>query len=230
MLTQLDFVSAESLDVALVADVVTALGADIERQGSAILVVSGGRTPVGFMQRLSRQSLAWQQVTVTLADERWVGADDADSNEKLVRDHLLVNAASVAGFVGLKNAAATAAEGEVVANDSLGKLGKFSVVILGMGEDGHTASLFPGAANLARGLDMTSGRACVAMTPLYAPRERMSLTLPRLLASSKIFLHLCGEGKRQVMVEALAGDDVLALPVRAMLMQQQTPVTVYISP
>ena len=230
MLTQLDFVSAESLDVALVADVVTALGADIERQGSAILVVSGGRTPVGFMQRLSRQSLAWQQVTVTLADERWVGADDADSNEKLVRDHLLVNAASVAGFVGLKNAAATAAEGEVVANDSLGKLGKFSVVILGMGEDGHTASLFPGAANLARGLDMTSGRACVAMTPLHAPRERMSLTLPRLLASSKIFLHLCGEGKRQVMVEALAGNDVLALPVRAMLMQQQTPVTVYISP
>jgi len=230
MLTQLDFVGAESLDVALVADVVAALGADIERQGSAILVVSGGRTPVGFMQRLSRQSLAWQQVTVTLADERWVGADDADSNEKLVRDHLLVNAASVAGFVGLKNAAATAAEGEVVANDSLGKLGKFSVVILGMGEDGHTASLFPGAANLARGLDMTSGRACVAMTPLYAPRERMSLTLPRLLASSKIFLHLCGEGKRQLMVEALAGDDVLALPVRAMLMQQQTPVTVYISP
>jgi len=230
MLTQLDFVSAESLDGALVADVVTALGADIERQGSAILVVSGGRTPVGFMQRLSRQSLAWQQVTVTLADERWVGADEADSNEKLVRDHLLVNAASVAGFVGLKNAAATAAEGEVVANDSLGKLGKFSVVILGMGEDGHTASLFPGAANLARGLDMTSGRACVAMTPLHAPRERMSLTLPRLLASSKIFLHLCGEGKRQVMVEALAGDDVLALPVRAMLMQQQTPVTVYISP
>jgi 6-phosphogluconolactonase len=230
MLTQLDFVSAESLDEALVADVVTALGADIERQGSAILVVSGGRTPVGFMQRLSRQSLAWQQVTVTLADERWVGADEADSNEKLVRDHLLVNAASVAGFVGLKNAAATAAEGEVVANDSLGKLGKFSVVILGMGEDGHTASLFPGAANLARGLDMTSGRACVAMTPLHAPRERMSLTLPRLLASSKIFLHLCGEGKRQVMVEALAGDDVLALPVRAMLMQQQTPVTVYISP
>ena len=230
MLTQLDFVGAESLDVALVADVVAALGADIERQGSAILVVSGGRTPVGFMQRLSRQSLAWQQVTVTLADERWVGADDADSNEKLVRDHLLVNAASVAGFVGLKNAAATAAEGEVVANDSLGKLGKFSVVILGMGEDGHTASLFPGAANLARGLDMTSGRACVAMTPLHAPRERMSLTLPRLLASSKIFLHLCGEGKRQVMVEALAGDDVLALPVRAMLMQQQTPVTVYISP
>jgi 6-phosphogluconolactonase len=230
MLTQLDFVGAESLDVALVADVVAALGADIERQGSAILVVSGGRTPVGFMQRLSRQSLAWQQVTVTLADERWVGADDADSNEKLVRDHLLVNAASVAGFVGLKNAAATAAEGEVVANDSLGKLGKFSVVMLGMGEDGHTASLFPGAANLARGLDMTSGRACVAMTPLHAPRERMSLTLPRLLASSKIFLHLCGEGKRQVMVEALAGDDVLALPVRAMLMQQQTPVTVYISP
>lgn len=230
MLKQLDFVSAESLDVALVADVVAALSADIERQGSAILVVSGGRTPVGFMQLLSRQSLAWQHVTVTLADERWVGADDADSNEKLVRDHLLVNAASVAGFVGLKNAAATAAEGEVVANDSLGKLGKFSVVMLGMGEDGHTASLFPGAANLARGLDMTSGRACVAMTPLYAPLERMSLTLPRLLASSKIFLHLCGEGKRRVMVEALAGEDVLGLPVRAMLMQQQTPVTVYISP
>jgi 6-phosphogluconolactonase len=230
MLGQCDFASAELLDEALVADVVATLAADIAQHGSAILVVSGGRTPVGFMQLLSRQSLAWQQVTVTLADERWVDADDADSNEKLVRDNLLVNAASAASFVGLKNAAVTAAEGETDASDLLSNLGDFSVVILGMGEDGHTASLFPGAANLSRGLDMTSGRACVSMTPLHAPRERMSLTLPRLLASHKIILHICGAGKRQVLAAALAGDDVQALPVRAVLLQQQTPVTVYTAP
>ncbi|MDP4765062.1 MAG: 6-phosphogluconolactonase [Pseudomonadales bacterium] len=230
MLTQRDFASAELLDKALVDAVAAALAADIAQHGHAILVVSGGRTPLGFMQLLAQQALAWQQVTVTLADERWVDADDADSNEKLVRDNLLLHAASVARFVGLKNAAATAAEGEAAASDVLGSLGQFSVVILGMGEDGHTASLFPGAANLARGLDMTSGQACVAMTPPHARRERLSLTLPRLLASRRIFLHLCGSSKRQVLAAALAGDDVLALPVRAVLQQQQVPVTVYSAP
>jgi len=230
MRDQREFASVELLDEALVADVAATLAADLKQQGSAILVVSGGRTPLGFMQLLSRQTLAWSKVTVTLADERWVDADDADSNEKLVRDNLLVNAASAANFVGLKNAALTAAEGETVASELLGSLGKFSVVILGMGEDGHTASLFPGAANLARGLELNSGQACIAMTPLHAPHERMSLTLTRLLASRRIILHLCGEKKRRVLTAALAGDDVQALPVRAILRQEQTPVSIYFTP
>ena len=230
MLEQYEFITADLLDQALVADVVATLAADIKRQGSAILVVSGGRTPLGFLQLLSHQSLDWSKVTVTLADERWVGSENADSNEKLVRDNLLVNAASAAKFVGLKNAAPTAAEGETAASELLGSLGKFSVVILGMGEDGHTASLFPSAANLARGLDLDSGQACIAMTPLHAPYERLSLTLSRLLASGRIILHLAGEKKRRVLATALAGDDVQALPVRAILRQEQTPVSIYITP
>jgi len=227
---RVNFSNPEQLDVALVTEVVALLNADIERSGHAILVVSGGRTPMGFFQLLSRQTLNWQQITVTLADERWVDAEHKDSNEKLVRENLLVNNASVADFIGLKNSAATAAMGEALASQTLAELGQFTVVILGMGDDGHTASLFPGAAELARGLDLTSGLACIAVTPVHAAHQRISLTLSRLLNSRRIILHISGEGKLKVLEAALAGDDELALPVRAILRQQQTPLAIYASP
>lgn len=227
---RLEFVDSTQLDDALVTEVASLLNADIKRYGRAILVVSGGRTPAGFFQLLSRQPLNWHQVTVTLADERWVNAEHDDSNEKLVRETLLVNHASAADFIALRNPAATATTGEALASQTLARLDKFTVVILGMGDDGHTASLFPGADDLQRGLDMTSGLACVALTPLHAAHPRISLTLPRLLNSRRIILHITGATKLKVMHSALTGDNELALPVRAILQQQQTPVAIYAAP
>jgi len=227
---RLNFADTEQLDAALVAEVVALLQADIEQRGRAILLVSGGRTPIGFFQLLSRQTLNWQQVTLTLADERWVDVEHADSNERLIRQNLLVNNASAAAFISLKNSAATAALGQAMASQTLAELGRFTVVILGMGEDGHTASLFPGSAELSRGLDMKSGLACIAVTPAHAAHQRISLTLPRLLDSRRIILHISGESKLKVLEAALAGDDVLALPVRAILKQVQTPLTIFASP
>jgi 6-phosphogluconolactonase len=225
-----NFADAQQLDVALVAGVVALLQADIEQHGRAILVVSGGRTPTGFLQLLSRQTLDWRRVTVTLADERWVDAEHADSNEKLIRQNLLLNNADAATFIGLKNSAATATLGQAMASQTLARLGRFTVVILGMGEDGHTASLFPGSADLPSGLNMESGLACIAITPEHAAYQRISLTLPRLLNSRRIILHFSGASKLKVLASALAGDDVLAMPVRAILKQQQTPLAIYASP
>jgi len=102
MSEMLEFENASALDIALSEKVSGLLEASIETQGSASLVVSGGRTPMGFFHLLSQHVLDWSKVTVLLADERWVDADHADSNEKLVRENLLINEASQANYLALK--------------------------------------------------------------------------------------------------------------------------------
>lgn len=222
-----EFENTSALDIELSAKVAKLLIADIADTGSASLVVSGGRTPMGFFHLLSQQILDWSKVSITLADERWVDADHADSNEKLVRANLLINEAHQATFIGLKNSAGDAIVGESETEQALAAVGKFTVLILGMGDDGHTASLFPGADALALGLDMDSGRTCIGVTPTAAPHQRISMTLPRLLDSQQIIIHISGAGKQQVLEQAQAGDDVEALPIRAILNQQQAPLAIY---
>jgi 6-phosphogluconolactonase len=162
-----------------------------------------------------------------LADERWVDPSHCDSNEKLVKENLLTNNASEAKFLPLKNNAVTAMDGTKKLESLLAAVKEFTVVILGMGDDGHTASLFPGSEALGLGLDLSSGRHCVAVTPLDAAHERMSMTLPRLLSAKQIIIHLCGESKKRVLDQVCAGDDVFELPVRAVLQQRNAPVSVY---
>jgi len=101
------------------------------------------------------------------------------------------------------------------------------VVILGMGDDGHTASLFPEAETLALGLDMKSGRTAIAVTPPEAPHQRISMTLPRLLDTQQVVIHISGAGKQTVLQAAREGDDVAELPIRAILNQQIAPLKIY---
>ena len=222
-----EFENTSAQDAELVSKVVDLLSMAIEQHGSASLVVSGGRTPKGFFHLLSQEFLDWSKVTVTLADERWVDADHKDSNEKLVQENLLINEACIARFVALKNSATSAQAGETSIDQDLSAIGRFTLVILGMGDDGHTASLFPGSEALNIGLDMESGRQCLAVQPLDAPHERMSMTLPRLLDSEQIIVHISGENKGKVLAMADGGDDRFELPIRAVLQQTITPVSVY---
>ena len=222
-----EFENTSAQDAELVNKVVDLLSMAIEQHGSASLVVSGGRTPKGFFHLLSQEFLDWSKVTVTLADERWVDADHKDSNEKLVQENLLINEACIARFVPLKNSATSAQAGETSIDQDLSAIGRFTLVILGMGDDGHTASLFPGSEALNIGLDMESGRQCLAVQPLDAPHERMSMTLPRLLDSEQIIVHISGENKGKVLAMADGGNDRFELPIRAVLQQTITPVSVY---
>lgn len=221
------FDSRTELDHHLAGNVAALLADDIIARGCATLVVSGGRTPQGFFHALSQTDIAWSKVNITLADERWVDANHADSNEKLVREHLCINQAISARFLSLKNSAPSAELGQAVCAEQLGDLGSFSAVILGMGDDGHTASLFPGTKSLATGLDLSSGLSCLAVQPLDAPHERMSLSLPRLLDCQKLFLHIVGESKAQMLNQVAAGTDASEYPVRAVLQQQTTPIEIY---
>jgi 6-phosphogluconolactonase len=226
-MTRLEFENTSALDIALAEKVVALLSADIEARGAASLVVSGGRTPMGFFHLLSQQLLDWSAVTVTLADERWVDADHQDSNEKLVRENLLINEAHQGQFISLKNAAVNAVDGESECEQALAATGQFTVVILGMGDDGHTASLFPGADALALGLSMDSGRTAIAVTPAVAPHQRMSMTLPRLLDTQQLIIHISGSNKQAVLQAAQSGDDAEELPIRAILNQQVAPLAIY---
>ena len=223
----LEFENTSALDIELADKVVALLAADIEARGAASLVVSGGRTPTGFFHLLSQQLLEWSSVTVTLADERWVDADHRDSNEKLVRENLLINEACQAKFISLRNSAENAVDGESECEQALASVGQFTVVILGMGDDGHTASLFPGSDALAMGLDMSSGRTATAVTPTEAPHQRMSMTLPRLLDTQQLIIHISGSSKQAVLQAAQGSDDATELPIRAILGQQVAPLSIY---
>lgn len=209
----------------LTAHIVKDLQQAINNKGHASIAVSGGKTPIPLFKLLSQQDLEWHNVFITLVDDRWVDDTDDASNEKLVLTYLLQNKAKLANFVGLKNSCDNPFDGAETTDKILNKIPMpFDVLILGMGEDGHTASLFPGAANLMAGLDMKSGRKVVGMTPLTAPLDRITLTLPTILDSQNIYLHLVGESKMQVLEQAEKGDDINQMPIRAILQQNKVNV------
>ena len=226
-----EFKDSPTLVAALAGQVAELLRDGIRARGQASLVVSGGSTPVPFFAALSELALDWTQVTITLADERWVDPSEAGSNEHLVRQHLLQNRAAMARFVGLKTGAVTAVQGEKECADRLALLPRpFDALILGMGNDGHTASLFPQAARLGEALALESGKLCLAITPPAAPHERMTLTLPALLQSRQIILHIVGVDKRAVYERAMADGPVAQMPIRAVLGQTASPVMVFWCP
>jgi 6-phosphogluconolactonase len=225
------FPDAVALSHALSGEIKVDLDEAIQVRGVASLVVSGGCTPQRLFAQLREEKVDWQHVWITLADERWVETTGADSNERLVRELLLTGAAAAAHFVGLKNPAPTPEAGADWAWRALSRVPHpYDVIVLGMGTDGHTASLFPGSLALARALDPTATPSCIAVNALTAPHARVSLNLAALLDARRIILHIEGEAKWQLYQKARAPGSANELPVRAVLHQQEVPVDVYWSP
>lgn len=218
-----------TLTAALAQHVARRLKEDLAKQEQAVLVVSGGKSPVPLFQALSAQPLVWNRVAVTLADERWVPPDHADSNEALVRSHLLKGRAATALMLPLWTGDATPEAAVPAVSKSLDALPHpFSEVILGMGDDGHIASLFPDAAELAEGLRTKAS--ALAVHPLHAPHARLSLSLHALLNSRDLVLMISGADKRAILERALGDGPVEELPVRAILRQTGVPVSIFWAP
>ncbi|MEC9482166.1 MAG: 6-phosphogluconolactonase [Halomonas sp.] len=216
----------EQLAAQLAEAVGQALTADLASQARALLVVSGGSTPVPFFQRLAAMDLPWSRVDVTLADERWVTEDDPDSNARLVREHLLQGPAAAATFHPLTTSDGTPEEGAAdVARRMADLAWPASVVILGMGGDGHTASLFPDSGEL--GLALSTDEPTVAVRAPSVPQPRITLSAGWLHRARRHVLHIAGDDKRAVLARAMAGDDVRELPIRAFL---ACPLAVYWAP
>jgi len=223
------YADIETLSRELATLVAGSLTAAISARGLASLVVSGGRSPVRLFEILRTQPLDWDRVCIALADERWVSPEDPASNERLVRDFLLKDHAASARFLGLKNGAPTPDLGAVSAWETFARVPRpFDAVILGMGDDGHTASLFPGSPNLPSALNAAAG--CVGMWSPVAPHPRLSLNLTALLDSRRIAVLITGESKWHTYAAACAAGPVEDMPVRAVLRQSRTPVDVLWSP
>ena len=206
-----------------------ALQRRLEAQGDASVVVSGGSSPAGVFAELASRALAWSDVHVILSDERWVPANHEDSNEKLVRDTLLRGEAKQASLLPVYKAGVTIEERCRELNDEL-RLAPFpfACALLGMGEDGHFASLFPDADNLDAGLDVDSSELCIPVNTAASPYPRVSLTLSALSRSDEILLLIFGDAKRAVYETAMK--EANGHPVSHLLRQKRAPVHVYWAP
>lgn len=218
------FASATELDAALAAHIAKRLEEDLQRFGHASLAVSGGSTPVGMFRQLAGKRLDWSRVWLTLVDERCVATDSPDSNERLVRTELLQQHAAAASFLGLASACGGGLERLEQQFADLPR--PFSAAVLGMGTDGHTASWFPRASNLAGLLDPANPAAVATTEPITAPHRRVTLTLPAVLNSRELLLHITGMRKRELLHSAAKKD----LPVATILLQNTTPATIWWAP
>ncbi len=225
------FPNAAALTENLAAEIVTVLQDALGKGSGASLVVPGGRTPVALFERLSGAELDWESVWITLTDERWVDTHSSASNEHLIREHLLRNGAARANFVGLKNDQPDLQRAAAASWSRLAELPRpFDFLLLGMGDDGHVASLFPDSPGLAAALDLALPPGCMAMTASAAPRTRMSLNLRALLDSRRVALLINGAAKWATFERARARGPIVDMPVRALFAQQNVPVTVYWAP
>lgn len=236
MVTEHLFKNRQEMVAALQQECVSALTSAIEERGEATFMVSGGSTPEPLYQSLSNVELDWGAVYIALVDERWVDFDHDKSNEAFTVKHLIQNEAVIANLIGMKNTAETAQEGLEDCEAAYQQLAQpFDVTILGMGSDGHTASLFPHAQGLEAALNPDSPEICAAITANQsevtgAIVERMTLSLAGLLRSKTLVLLITGDEKLAVLRKAQAGTDVNEMPVRAVLQQQKVPVSIYWAP
>lgn len=207
------FDDRETLDQALAEHVTSKLAQGISARGVAHLVVSGGSTPAALFSLLADADLAWQHVVVMLADDRWVPADHEDSNERLVRETLLTGRAKQAQFLSLLPTPDDEVANLAGLSTLLRSVPRFDVVLLGMGEDAHTASLFPCASALKEGLTTDAG--ALVTRPRSAPHQRVSLSRRRLEMTDCGVIHIVGQNKKSVLEAAIKSGDEMRHPISA---------------
>lgn len=198
----------------------------LEKQSTVTLAVSGGRSPIAFFQALSQQSLDWQNVYITLVDERIVPTTDDDSNTKLVRQYLLQNQAQQAQWIPLIADEALNLTTQDVVAMALKYFKQPDIVILGMGNDGHTASLFPQAPQFSDGINRDYPQPLLHTTPITAPHERISMTLATIEHAQFVYLAIAGEEKKEIYHLAVQAENA-QYPISYVLNSKQINTYVY---
>lgn len=236
MISEHFFSDREGLFAALSADCVDRLKHSLRFNNSASILASGGSSPGPLYQSLFNAELDWTKVDIALVDERWVEENEPGSNTALITKHMRASRASDARFVAMKYPEETAEKALSCCESAYRELSRpFDLTILGMGPDGHTASLFPYADGLEAALDVSSNKLCAAIIAKASEvtgnlTERMTLTLHGILQSLQIHLLITGEEKLDVYKRALDNNDFKLMPVSAVLQQSLVPVEVYWAP
>jgi 6-phosphogluconolactonase len=222
--------SRAALAVAVAARIADDLTAAIAARGAASLVVPGGTTPVAVFGMLAMTALAWDKVTVIPCDERWVAHDHADSNAGLIQRHLLQGHAKTAKLLSLYRFTPNPADAQAVVAAALKSIPRpFSSVFLGMGEDGHFASLFPGRDETPAALDLNTDADIMVLREPAKGHPRIGLTLKALIDTPHVLLAVTGAEKRVVLERAIANINDNDLPIAALLRQTRTPVDILLS-
>jgi 6-phosphogluconolactonase len=224
------FADKATLAKELAEGVADKIRAAIAERGVAAIAVSGGSTPGRFFQALGKtKDIEWDKVIVTLVDERWVDETSDRSNALLVNERMLQGPAAIARFFPLYSGGDEPnMEAVAKTNELLAQLpDQFAAVVLGMGSDGHTASFFPGGDTLDQAL--TSQGPALSLRAPGAGEPRITLTLPRLLRTDGLYLHIEGEEKASVLDTALGDGPIEDMPIRAVL-RSGHPVNVYWCP
>ncbi len=199
-----NFANADQLATRLARNVAASLRQALSGNEHATLAVSGGTTPQIFFEHLSRQKLDWAKVTITLVDERQVDETSQRSNARLVKAMLVQNESALAKFVPLYQ------------NPAAAEVRDFDVVILGMGNDGHTASFFPGGDTLALALS-DFAPPLLAISAPGSGEPRLTFSRAKILQANEIILHIQGSDKAATLDKACAGNDAMEMPIRAVL-------------
>ncbi|CAN5830556.1 6-phosphogluconolactonase [soil metagenome] len=220
------FADEAALAAAAAAATVEVLGAGLTARGYASLIGTGGRAPAPVYDLLSEADLDWGRVTVGLSDDRLVPVTSPDSNERLVRERLLRGRAALASFLPLYSNAPSPEACADIAEPHVRALAPFDMLFLGMGEDGHVASLIPGSPVMEAGLDPEGERYVIGVPEGVGspPIARISLTLPALLAARQTLLLIKGPVKREIVAHGSGR------PVHALIKQAKAPVRVLWAP
>jgi 6-phosphogluconolactonase len=208
-----------------------AIAEALRGSGPRTFVATGGRTPGPAYDALSTMDLDWTDVTIVQTDERFVEPTAQDSNERLLRERLMTAAAAGATLVGLKGRGPTAQADAQAAEPKLRALLPSAAVLLGVGDDGHIASIFPKDPALAAHLDPAGEALCFGTDVADAPPHvaRISLTVRALLDTGLIAILVSGEGKR-ALIQRVLDDPAYRPPCAAILRQDQVPVRIFWSP
>ena len=187
------------------------------------LVVPGGNTPRHYLPSLARQPLRWPDVTVTLSDERWVDTKTAASNERLVTEHFLTHMLETANFIGLKTHHSSPSEAIETVHKRLANMPRpFDLTVLGLGEDGHIASLFPGMDP-----DLTTAHLCLCVEPPIAPSPRISLALTTLADSRNIAVVVIGAKKRRLIDQLTSAPQNQQIPFAWLMQRSHSPIMIF---
>jgi 6-phosphogluconolactonase len=198
--------SAEDLARQVAEQVASQIDLALAQRDRAQIALAGGETPRASYVRLGGVHLPWERVDVLLGDERWVSADDPASNARMLQETLLAQEpARHAAFHPVPTSEASPEAGAEAYARVLGDLGGgplpcFDAILLGLGEDGHTASLFPGSAALAereRSVSVSEGKGL----------PRITFTAPVLSAARQVIFLVSGAGKRQALERLLDANE-----------------------
>ncbi len=219
-----DFPNIEQLSQAFADFTASTLQNTLSQKQHATLVVPGGNTPRYYLPALAKCELPWDRITVTLSDERWIDVTDEQSNEHLVKQHLMSHLPADTRFVGLKTHHDNPFDAIDEIHQRLDRLPlPLSLTVLGLGEDGHIASLFPGMNP-----DLLSGQHCVAVAPPISPSPRISLSLKILAESEHIALVITGKSKRRLL-DRLSEHHDPKLPIIWLLQRTRSLATVFVT-